>query len=755
MIYNELSNSAKIDLSKGQSGGGVVDLTGDEDPTDEDGDIGMGDSIGVSVYLGGGISWESNIGDSDNTGDGGTIVGDGIGKLEEKASLILEVWWLGEDITMLTTQWSIAESYDWDKEEVSFDDNEVPKVKALMAHADEERVSISKESAKNGEWIKISMKKCISKQIPTQKKKILGFYQLTEDSSSSRPKDLVFVKSLADNSEVSITGSNKSKLFEVEDSTLSNHDIGKHPLPPLEKLTGAKTVSGPKTIKSILKSKSTFKAKTLKGITVNEPSSVPARGNKSSLVSKTNSAPAGKLKNVKIDDPSLAIVIKEFNELKLQISKNKSSYFRNKKSQQIKQSKRGILINKERDVNDLLRMYDKTGSSVNTPIIPLNMLGPDLNGKAGNESQYKGFLLNPTGGIYGEVGLNTFRKPLVHITSLTPAIPAKATLKNSLLPPRWRLAMAHIIQCLGGKTRGFDQITNKGAIILYSLANGINIDYASIFWEDTIIKLNKNRKKVVPYTRFRSLLMMHKMKEGYKDEELSLYPTQVFTLFIIHSESASGNDASTAFIAEADLGNSALSNFVPQQQGMNEGTKNTSYDYLFAGTDPYVLTNQTKSVSEGLETVLTRPITRKGASFISRKIKEETSSIIKLEDLAKLVSHVQPSFKDLDSPEDDLVIVVDDSDVDKNDEVHAIKNVKTKDTSVPKSSSLSSLPTKLKDLPSKLNETTREVKGLMKQVHKLEIELPGDLKEIPTKLDDFTKNVTSLTSQVVELKTLQ
>ncbi|GKA28819.1 hypothetical protein Tco_0715064 [Tanacetum coccineum] len=56
MIHNELFNSAKIDSSKGQSGGGVVDLTGDEDPTDEDGDSGMGDSTGVSVSLGGEIS---------------------------------------------------------------------------------------------------------------------------------------------------------------------------------------------------------------------------------------------------------------------------------------------------------------------------------------------------------------------------------------------------------------------------------------------------------------------------------------------------------------------------------------------------------------------------------------------------------------------------------------------------------------------------------------------------------------------------
>ncbi|GKC15067.1 hypothetical protein Tco_1011849, partial [Tanacetum coccineum] len=87
------------------------------------------------------------------------------------------------------------------------------------------------------------------------------------------------------------TDSNKPKLSRAEDSTLSNHDIGKHPLPPLEKLTGAEHVSGPKTIKSILKSKSTFKAETLKGITINEPSSAPARGNKSPLVSKTNSTP--------------------------------------------------------------------------------------------------------------------------------------------------------------------------------------------------------------------------------------------------------------------------------------------------------------------------------------------------------------------------------------------------------------------------------------------------------------------------------
>ncbi|GJW16342.1 hypothetical protein Tco_0020475 [Tanacetum coccineum] len=332
--------------------------------------------------------------------------------------------------------------------EVSFDEKYVTEVKALMALSVEQRVSVGKESARNGEWIKISMKKVhtllemednndrksfldylcidlnyveeqrnnlmskhrnlvqklntykeqllvlkqakldlltmqpvnnkilkenqnlinkpkeltsiikaclnssnnvnqyISEQIPTQKKKILGIDQLTEDTSSYGPKDPVFVKSSADNSEVSITSSNKPKLSVAEDSTLSNHYTSKHPLPPLEKMTGAEPVSGPKTIKSILKSKSTFKVETLKGITINEPSSAPARGNKSSSVSKTNSAPTG--------PPA-------------------QRHF----------------INKERYVKDLLRKYDKIGSSVNTPITTPNMLGPDLNDKAVNESQYR------------------------------------------------------------------------------------------------------------------------------------------------------------------------------------------------------------------------------------------------------------------------------------------------------------------------------------------------------------------------------
>ncbi|GJW11807.1 hypothetical protein Tco_1577634 [Tanacetum coccineum] len=109
-------------------------------------------------------------------------------------------------------------------------------------------------------------------------------------------------------------------------------------------------------------------------------------------------------------------------------------------------------------------------------------------------------------------------------------IGAKGTLKKSCLPPRWRLLMAQTIVCLGGKTGGLDQISNKDATILYCLANGVQVDYVNIIWEDLIHKLNKKtREKIVPYPRSISLLLEHMMHE-YDNEELTINPTQVFSV---------------------------------------------------------------------------------------------------------------------------------------------------------------------------------------------------------------------------------
>ncbi|GJT69046.1 hypothetical protein Tco_1028332 [Tanacetum coccineum] len=357
----------------------------------------------------------------------------------------------------------------------------------------------------------------------------------------------------------------------------------------------------------------------------------------------------------------------------------------------------------------------------------------------------KVFFSIPTGGIFGEVGVNTFRNaigahylpysseyvvaPFIDVVrqwfstiGYREEVSAKGTLKKSLLPPRWSKEA----------TKGRPSKAPTGSKFGHS-------------------KKRKESSSAMDSNPSQPLVSTPVDTRMHKEDH------QETASFIIHSESASRNDASAASITEAGPGNSAPSDFVPQQHGINEGTKTTSYDNLFAVTDPHVLVNQTKSISEGLETVLAQPITGKGASSDASQIVEETSSTIKLEDLAKLVSRVQPSFKDLDSPEDDPVIVVNDSDEDEDDEVHATENSqknkleleKNKDEA--KAALLKAQPSfpnvehlkELPDLPSKFNNLTEEAKGLKNQVHNMEIKLLGELKEIPPKLEGFTKTVTS------------
>ncbi|GJZ14312.1 retrovirus-related pol polyprotein from transposon TNT 1-94 [Tanacetum coccineum] len=220
------------------------------------------------------------------------------------------------------------------EEEVSSNDNEMVEVKVLMALADDESGVIRKESAKNGKWVKISSKKCINEQIPNQKRKILGADQLTNDSSISRQTDLVFVKSSSKDSNVSKLNVKRPWLSEAEGFNLPNHDTGR--ILSIESHMNGTDCSvtvnvtdssvtdydsseeSTSTIKSILKSCSTRKAETSKGVIIYERnnSSTPAKGNKTVSAPKRNSATAGKLKNVKTKDRiPMSVVMKELNDL--------------------------------------------------------------------------------------------------------------------------------------------------------------------------------------------------------------------------------------------------------------------------------------------------------------------------------------------------------------------------------------------------------------------------------------------------------
>ncbi|GJU51451.1 retrovirus-related pol polyprotein from transposon TNT 1-94 [Tanacetum coccineum] len=208
-----------------------------------------------------------------------------------------------------------------DEEEVSSDDNEMIEVKLLMVLA-EENDAVSKEGAKNGEWVKISMRKvhtllemednddrkvCLDYLVlPGVERPWLseaeGFILPNHDTGRILPFESQ--RNTTDPS-VSITNSSATDYDSADESSVCSTA-----LPLLKKLDGAEPISRPKTIKSILRSKSTFEAEALKGVIINEPSSAPAKGNKSSSALKVHSAPAGKLKSVKIeDDPPLAIVL--------------------------------------------------------------------------------------------------------------------------------------------------------------------------------------------------------------------------------------------------------------------------------------------------------------------------------------------------------------------------------------------------------------------------------------------------------------
>nr|GEW07113.1 retrovirus-related Pol polyprotein from transposon TNT 1-94 [Tanacetum cinerariifolium] len=191
----------------------------------------------------------------------------------------------------------IAEAYEWDEKEVSSDDNEMVEVKVLMAIA-KDNDAISKEGAINGEWVKISMRKVhalLEMEDNDNRKLYLDYLciDLNYVEEQRRQKDIVFVKSLADDTKLTILGVERPWLSEAEGFILPNHDtVCSTPLPPLKKLDGAEPISGPKTIKSILRSKFVFKAEALKDVIISEPSSTFAEGNKSSLALKVHSAPA-------------------------------------------------------------------------------------------------------------------------------------------------------------------------------------------------------------------------------------------------------------------------------------------------------------------------------------------------------------------------------------------------------------------------------------------------------------------------------
>nr|GEZ82379.1 hypothetical protein [Tanacetum cinerariifolium] len=320
-----------------------------------------------------------------------------------------------------------------------------------------------------------------------------------------------------------------------------------------------------------------------------------------------------------------------------------------------------------------------------------------------------------------------------------------------------------------------------------SLANVVNIDYAELIWEDIITKLNKKTKeKVFPYTSLQCSPLTLKKNQPeappFIDHILTICNANVpvehkapNTSSYTRKKDFKGKNPGAKsghmkqptsskhhpwFNIKATKGGSSKAPTGSKTIHLVKETQSSSALDTNSSQPLESTLVQTKFASEGLETVLIKPATGKGASHIEQEVEEEFNTSldlfgsddankkIKLEDLSKLVQNMEANFMDIDSPDDEPIIVVNESkeEADKTKDIHATSYLQNKDTSVPKPSSLSSLQTELKELPTKFSELTREIKELKKHVHDLEIELPGDLKEIPNKLETFTSTVESLTT---------
>ncbi|GJS43085.1 hypothetical protein Tco_0568128 [Tanacetum coccineum] len=76
--------------------------------------------------------------------------------------------------SMVKKKGLVAKAYEWDEEDVSSDDNEMTKIKVIMALADDENAVVGKESARNGKWVKISMRKHVNTKILKENKNLRG-----------------------------------------------------------------------------------------------------------------------------------------------------------------------------------------------------------------------------------------------------------------------------------------------------------------------------------------------------------------------------------------------------------------------------------------------------------------------------------------------------------------------------------------------------------------------------------------------------
>ncbi|GJX36574.1 pleiotropic drug resistance protein 1-like protein, partial [Tanacetum coccineum] len=696
---------------------------------------------------------------------------------------------------------------------VSFDDNEVTEVKALMALADEERVSVGKESARYNTpcfrilkenqnlrnelkeltsiteaWLNSSNKvnRCIREQIPTQKKKILGIDQFTEDTSNSGTKDPVFVKASVDNSKASAgessSRSRPSRLAIPFPSFIhcgyNDHKSDDCVYYPICEICGSydhdiRYQANPKE-SHLIAVKRTFCTLSL-GFQYPKRSGFDLKGYSDSDCARCNMD--RKSTSAEAKDVAAAGCCANILWIKSQVT-DYDIIYEKIKNHTLKRDIEFHFISTKYQLADIFikildkpsfkKLIDELVTALENSKVSFSIPTSGIFGEVGvntfrnaigahypahfseyvatpsidvvrSPNMYKEYIAEfwysattlenskvsfsiPTSGIYGEVGLNTFRNaigahylphsnkyvapPSIDVVrqwfptiGYGEEVSAKGTLRKSLSPPRWSKEATK-----GGSSKaptssktGHSKKRKEFRSAMDSNPSqppvSTHVD-TGMHKEDQQATGGPTSVGVTSEERANP-----KLSSGMSAFNLN---KPIFSAsFIIHSESASRYDASADSTTKANPRLSVPNDSTPQQ------------------------------LCEGLETILTQPIIGKESQKHKQELEKNKAEVVLLK--------AQPTFPNVGQLNELLV-----------------KSLQSEFSNIlPAHDFSSSLPTKLKDLLSKFNELTEEVKGLKKQVRDLKIELPGDLKEIPSKLEDFTKTVTGLTSQVVELKTLQ
>ncbi|GKA81635.1 hypothetical protein Tco_0788327 [Tanacetum coccineum] len=191
------------------------------------------------------------------------------------------------------------------------------------------------------------------------------------------------------------------------------------------------------------------------------------------------------------------------------------------------------------------------------------------------------------------------------------------------------------------------------------------------------------------------------------------------------------------FTTEADPKIFAPNDFVPYQQGPDEGSKNYTPDHTFAWSYPSVLVDKTNSAGDGSQTA--HPIS--GTKVDTR-----------------------PAFMNDEDQDDEPFIALEESseeNAERNKDIHAEHKItpnqkleQDKQKAATEIATLKaqsvSIPTELKELPTKIIVLSGEVNELKKHIKEFEIELSKVFNEIPQKLETFSSIVSSLITQTLE-----